>query len=194
MRRACMITLVVLALASGLVAGQCSCSDSVLGEAPPCYTTFRLGQEVRFKLVVPLDYFMCCPASDTPLITRWRVETMDGVIIYEEALRAAKGHWYEISWDQRDSCRQRIAGGYYRIAIQTTSGEFFNYIQVGATHWGWCDPCCVCRCCECPCPIPLCKPYVKFLPSHQQSWSPCGCTFSVTLRMGSDCSIDCCDP
>ena len=193
MRKVILLAIVMLALASGLAVAQCNCADPAFGEVPPCYTTFGWGQEVRFKLVAPLEYFLCCAVCETPLITGWRVETLDGVITYEEVLRAPKGHYYEISWDQKDSWRNRIPCGYYRIVIETTVGEYVNYIHVNPGCWDWCGYCCASRLHGCPCGVMLCQPYVKFLPSTTQSWSPCCCSVSVTVRLGADCSIDC-DP
>jgi len=161
MKRAALLAVVIVGLLGGLAAAQCDCAAGTDVERPPCYTAFWSGEQVRFKLVVPADYFFCCPDCETPLITGWRVEMLDGAILYEATFDLPKGHWYVISWDQKDAWGSSVSEGYYKVVVATTSaGEFVNYIKVTPCCWGW-GGCCWPRLSSCPCGIVIGQPYVK---------------------------------
>lgn len=145
---------------------------------PPCYKAFWQGQEVRFKLVVPAEYFFACPECETPLITGWQIESSDGMLIYYASfVDVPKGHWYVASWDQRDYWGNPVPSGYYKLVIQTTAGEFLDFIYITS-----CD---LCPCCCCSqglydslCPIACEWPYIDFLPT-EDSW----CSYCSPLRI-----------
>ena len=187
MRKAALLVVIFVGLASGLALAQCGCTEEATGR-PPCYTAFWAGEEVRFKLVVPADYFFCCESCEAPLVTGWRVETLEGTIIYEETFaHAPKGHWYVMSWDQKDAWCIRGSPGFYKIIVQTISaGEFENHIHIGAAACccGWC--CCCPQPCSFPCGVSLCQPYVKVLPTTARSCAPC-CTLSICAHVRIGC-------
>ncbi len=186
MQKAALLVVIFVGLASGLALAQCGCTEEAIGR-PSCYTAFWSGEEVRFKLVVPADYFFCCESCEAPLITGWRVETLEGTIIYEETFtHAPKGHWYVMSWDQNDACGIRVSAGFYKIVVETTlASEVENTIQIVAIpcccSWSTCCP----RLRSCPCGIPLCQPYVKMLWS-EGSWST-WCSLSISMYVGVNC-------
>ena len=184
MRRAVLLVVVSVGLASGLALAQCGCTEEATGR-PACYTAFRSGEEVRFKLVVPADYFFCCESCEAPLVTGWRVESLEGTIIYEETFTdAPKGHWYVMSWDHKDAWCIRVSPSFYKIVVQTTSaGEFENYIHIGAAPWC----CCYSQPRSCPCGVPLCQPYVRVLPPTARS-----CALCYALSIGVHMGINCC--
>ena len=158
---------------------KCLCVIPPSGPAKRC----------AFKLVVPADYFFCCERCEAPLVTGWRVETLEGTIIYEEAFtHAPKGHWYVMSWDQKNTCGVKVSTGSYKVVLETTSAsEVKDTIQIVAI------PCCCSRCICYPrlrsytCGVPLCQPYVKVLPTTARSCAPC-CTLSICTHV----SIGCC--
>ena len=76
MCRATLLAVVIVGAMGVLVAAQCDCAPQTPTERPSCYTAFWASEQVRFRLVVPGDYFFCCPDCEAPLVTGWRVETM----------------------------------------------------------------------------------------------------------------------
>jgi hypothetical protein len=160
-------------------------STTTTAAAPPCYKAFWPGQEVRFKLVVPAEYFFGCPECETPLITGWRVESSDGMLIYDTSfVDVPKGHWYVVSWDQRDHWGNAVLPGYYKLVIQTTAGEFLDFVYI--------TPCNLCPCCCCsqglydsPCPIACEWPYIDFLPT-EGSWCPFCSPLRISLFFGTE--------
>ena len=186
MRKAALLVVIFAGLASGLALAQCGCTESA-GDRPACHTTFWSGEEVRFKLVVPADYFFCCESCEAPLITGWRVETMEGAIVYQQTLsHAPKGHWYVMNWDQKDVWGMRVSAGFYKVIVETTSAsEVENTIQIVAPPccYSWCA--CYPRLHSCPCGISLCQPYVKLLQSERswRTWS----SLSISVHIGVNC-------
>ena len=136
---------------------------------PCCYTSFWVGDTVCFKLVIPWSFF-CCTASDE-LITGWRIETPDGVVVYEHAFStpvSPKG--FEMQWDQKDMSGQQVAAGFYNIVVTTTKGEYKTAIKIVEK-----DPCCWTVLKSKPCGVSFCKPYIKVYkcPTCYAPKSPC---------------------
>jgi len=190
MRKAALLTVIVMmvGLTGVMAAAQCDCNTVPEGEGPSCYTSYWAGVDVEFKLVVAAEYFWCCPTCATPLITGWRVETLDGTIVYQEQFPdVPKGHYLEMVWDQRDTWCNRVPPGYYRLVIQTTSaGEFENYVQIVPRpgYWGWCNCCCP-QLYSCPCCPTFGDPYVQIARcmNYGTAWG----SISVTVHIGIGC-------
>ena len=170
MKRTFLLAAVIVTLVGGLAAAQCNCT-STEAAGPCCYTAFWEGEEIHFKLIVPAEYFLYCSPCDTPLITGWWIETMDGIVVYQDMFpEVPKGHWLEMTWDQNDSGHYAVPGGYYKIVVHTTTaGEFTNYVQIFAKPCFCC--CCWQRLCSCPCGVPFGEPYVVIYPSERNSIS-----------------------
>ena len=149
MKRALLLVVLVVGLIGVVAAAQCGCDTPSVGDEPTCYTGYWLGVDVGFKLVVPGEYFSQCPIPQTPFITGWRVETVDGMVIYQQQFPdMPKGHNFEMLWDQTDGYCNQVPIGIYRLVIQTTTaGEFKNYVKI--QPWpspsNWCN--CWCNCC-----------------------------------------------
>ena len=149
MKRALLLAVLVIGLIGVMATAQCGCDTPSVGDEPTCYTGYWLGVDVGFKLVVPGEYFSQCPVPETPFITGWRVETVDGMVIYQQQFPdMPKGHNYEMLWDQTDGYCNQVPIGIYRLVIQTTTaGEFKNYVKI--QPWpspsNWCN--CWCNCC-----------------------------------------------
>jgi hypothetical protein len=188
MKRRGLLIGLVGCLLFGLVVTQCAWaigSTSTSAE-PPCYKAFWPGQEIRFKLTVPAEYFFACPDCETVLITGWWVESFDGGVIFFYASfdDAPKGHWYVASWDQRDGWGNPVSPGYYKLVIQTTVGEFLDFVYIA--------PCNLCPCCCCPpglydlpCPIACEQPYIDFLPA-EGNWCTYCSPLWISLFFGTD--------
>lgn len=156
MKRALLLAVLVVGLIGVVASAQCGCGAPPVGDELTCYTGYWLGVDVGFKLVVPGEYFSQCPVPETPFITGWRVEALDGTIIYQRQFPdMPKGHNYEMLWDQTDGNGNQVPVGIYRFVIQTTTaGEINNYVKI--QPWpgpgNWCSfgcaqidtqPCCI---------------------------------------------------
>ncbi|MGB9757317.1 MAG: hypothetical protein ACP5JD_02290 [Candidatus Bipolaricaulaceae bacterium] len=156
---------------------------------PPCYTAFWQGEDICFELVVPW-YFYCSCCYPKPMVTGWRVATLDGNVVYQETFPSpvAPSKWV---WKQVDTNGNPAAPGYYKIIISTTTGEYENTIKIVARPE--CQPCCcfpffffgcwgaVSK----PCGISWCSPYVKVYrcPACEPScWGPCGVTIYLGVK------------
>jgi len=148
-KRALLLAVLVIGLIGVVAVAQCGCDTPSVGDEPTCYTGYWLGVDVGLKLVVPGEYFSQCPIPQTPFITGWRVETVDGMVIYQQQFPdMPKGHNFEMLWDQTDGYCNQVPIGIYRLVIQTTTaGEFKNYVKI--QPWpspsNWCN--CWCNCC-----------------------------------------------
>ncbi len=119
MKRTVLLAVVIVGLIGIVATAQCGCTPLLEGEGPTCYTTYWAGVDIAFKLVVPAEYFSQNPVPTTPLITGWRVETLEGTIVYQEQFPdVPKGHYLEMVWDQRDTWCNRVPPGYYRLVVQ----------------------------------------------------------------------------
>ena len=81
MSRSLWVALVLACAVSALVWADSGCGCEPTGQ-PPCYETFRSNEIIAFSLTVPVGYFTCQGATETPLITSWRVETQDLSLIH----------------------------------------------------------------------------------------------------------------
>jgi hypothetical protein len=155
-----MAVLLVGALAGAVVA-QCDCeAQPVVGDAE-CYAGFYATNPIEFKLVVPGDYFFACPACPVPAIAGWRVEAADGTVVHEVTFAEPKGHYYVMTWNQKDTWGNPVPTGFYRLVIVTDgAGEVDHYVNIQER------PCvawpCWCGCWGC-CPtlesVPCCVPF-----------------------------------
>jgi hypothetical protein len=134
-----------LVLGFGLsVWADCGCTS---GLEPSCYATFRSNELVSFSLTVPIDYFLCNNTTETPMITGWRVEELDGTLVRLALFDEVKGHWNAFLWDLTDDSGQVVDEGFYRIVVMTTSaGEAAADVRIVSC----CNPCMTCWSC-CPC-------------------------------------------
>ena len=136
---------------------------------PCCYTSFWVGDPVCFKLVIPFSFF-CCTSSDE-LITAWKIETLDGILIYEHVFADPVPAGTEFTWDQKDMSGQQVAAGFYNIVIATTKGEYKTAIKIVEK-----DPCCWKILRSRPCGASLCKPYIKVYKCLVPCCEPKPCT------------------
>jgi len=160
-RRTVFLTFLLVFVLSGVVLAQCDCETNAIVGDPECFAGFYVTNPIEFKLVVPGDYFFECPTCPVPGIAAWRVETFEGTVIYGEVFAEPKGHYYVMTWDQKDTWGNPVPTGFYRLVIVTdVAGEVDHYINIQA------PPCvawpCWCGCWGC-CPtlesIPCCVPY-----------------------------------
>lgn len=121
---------------------------------PCCYTSFWVGETVHFKLVVPWGFFCCC-CGDEELVTGWRIETLDGTVVYQYTFPEPVSPGTEIQWDQKDANGNQVAPGFYNIVVTTTKGEYKTAIKIVEKD------CCCWGLWSRPCGASLCKPYIK---------------------------------
>jgi hypothetical protein len=161
-RRVMLFSFLFLILLSGLALAQCDCTPNPIVGGPDCYVSFYAGNPIEFKLVVPGDYFMDCFHCPVPGIVGWRVETAEGAVVYEESFIEPKGHYYVMTWCQKDTWGNPVPTGFYRLVIVTDSaGEVVHYVNVQerpCTAWPcWCGGCWGC-CPEILESVPCCVP------------------------------------
>jgi hypothetical protein len=146
-----LVALLTMAMGSlGYGFGGACCPEP---EEPCCYTAFWVGETVYFKLVIPFGFF-CCPTDE--LIVGWRIETLDGALVYEYTFTEPVAPGTEIQWDQRDLAGQQVAASFYNIVITTTKGEYRTAIKIVER-----TPCCWTILRSKPCGVSFCKPYIK---------------------------------
>ena len=192
MKRALLLAVLVIGLMGVAATAQCTCFQAPVGDEPTCYTGYWLGVDVGFKLIVPGEYFSQCPVPETPFITGWRVEALDGTIIYQQQFDMPKGHNYEMVWDQTDGHCNQVPVGIYRLVIQTTSaGEIKNYVKIQP----WPGPANPCNCC---CPQidtqPCCishSPYIEIARCTGRPYVWGSITIRIHINLGAGCGSCC---
>lgn len=128
---------------------DCGCSSE---SVPSCYTTFRSNQWIEFSMTVPVDFFLCHGAVETPLIAGWRVETLDGSTIRRVTFEPFVGSVSVFLWKLDDDAGSAAPEGFYRIIVETTSaGEVSSVVRVVPcyTPRSCCISCCPTFSCAC---------------------------------------------
>lgn len=173
----------------GALAMAQGCAPCQPATEPSCYTAFWQGEDVCFELVVPWSLFCCCCPTQVQ-VTGWRVETLEGNVVYQQAFPepVAPGKWV---WEQVDALGNPVEPGYYKIVVSTTSGEYANTVKIVAKP-ECCQPCCFpffffgCwGMWSKPCAVSWCEPYVKVY--RCPSCAPCAttcCGFTIYLGWG----------
>ncbi len=187
MRKAIVLAVLVVSLLGVGALAQCGCNQppaATSNNGPACYTAVWMGEDVHFKLEVPAEYFFTSPTPPTPLITGWRVERMDGTVVYQDLFPdVPKGAWYEMVWNERDSHCNPVSPGFYRIVISTDSaGVYSTFVRLVA------PPPCLIPCgvypqlVSCPCSAPCGVPYVHVLPQKVEH-----AALSVSISISINC-------
>lgn len=169
--------LALLLVGFGLSAwGDCGCAPA--GE-PVCYTVFRQNQTIVFSVTVPVDFFLAHATTETPFITGWRVETIDGAVVRRVIFDHPLGWATPLEWGLEDGGGTQVSEGVYRIVVETNSaGEVTNYARL--------IPCSAplpCSCCGCPNRAPACRPACgeAFLTLRAGETFSCCCGFGVSI-------------
>lgn len=173
----------VLALGGTALADGVWCPSCQPSPTPCCYTAFWVGEEVHFRLVLPFGFFWCCDTGK-PMITGWHVEDMGGNVVYQEILpEPADPCCREMVWTQVDASGNQVAAGFYKIVVETTAGNYENYVKIVEKDCCWCPFGPWSR----PCGVPLCKPYVKIYrcPTCPTCVAPPFPCCSITLFLGT---------
>ncbi len=185
MRRAVVLAVLVIGVIGvGALAqcGGCSQPPAINAAEPACYTAYWIGEEVHFKLSVPAEYFFTVPTPPTPLITGWRVETLDGTVVFQDVFPdVPKGAWYEMVWDQRDLSCQLVPPGYYRIVVSTDSAGVYSAVIKLVSPPACLTPCGIYpRLVSPQCSTPCGKPHIEFLP--QKASASAGISISIHIN------------
>ncbi len=152
MKRA-LVLVAVLTVAMGSLGYGFSGACCPEPEEPCCYTAFWTGETVYFKLVTPFG-FLCCPSDE--LVVGWRIEALDGTVIYQYSYPSPVSPNTEIQWNQVDMAGQQVPAGFYNIVVTTTKAEYKAAIKIVEK-----SPCCWTILRSKPCGISFCKPYIK---------------------------------
>ncbi len=143
---------------------DCGCAPT--GD-PACYTAFVMNRTIEFSVTAPVDYFVAHATTETPFLTGWRIETLAGVVARRVTFDVPLGLVTVLKWDLDDDAGTRVADGFYRLIVGTTSaGEITNTVRLISCR----NPCgCIGR-------SPVCRP-------------ACGSAYLI-LRAGE--SLGCC--
>jgi len=166
---------------------QCGCWES---EEPLCYMTFQSNETIEFKLVAPVDYFICHNTTVSPGIWGWRVETLDGTVVRTVTYSdGPKSRLLVMEWDLYDDAGYLVDPGYYRIVVASTDGDVSYPVRILER----CRPCCGCFCwwyepvvCHVPCCVPYGGLYLSLAVGETR---PC---FGLTIRF--EFRFECSDP
>jgi len=127
---------------------DCGCGSAA---EPSCYIAFRSIDLIGIDVVVPGEYFSYYSTFETPLITSWQVETLDGQLVRSEAFASPKGHQESYVWDLTTNGGVRVSEGFYRIIVYTSSTPpIESYVKIVncccSSCWGWgcCPTLCSC--------------------------------------------------
>ncbi|MCX6093223.1 MAG: hypothetical protein NTY63_00130 [Candidatus Bipolaricaulota bacterium] len=168
----------VLLVGVGLSAwADCGCAPA--GD-PTCYTAFVMNRTIEFSVTVPLDYFVAHATTETPFLTGWRIETLAGVVVRRVTFDFPLGLVTVLEWNLDDDAGARVADGFYRLIVETTSaGEITDTIRLISC----CNPCgCIGRSPVCR---PACGSAYLILRAGESLGCCCGCSFSLFGSAGA---------
>ncbi len=165
---------------------QCDCGEP---QAPLCYTTFQSNQTIAFKLIAPVDYFVCHNTNVSPGIWGWRVETLDGTVVRTVTYPdGPKSRLLVMEWDLYDAAGFLVNPGYYNIVVMSTDGDVSYPVRIHDRCHAFCS--CACWCgpvvCDVPCPIPYGELYLSLAVGRTRL---CG-----ALVISLEFQIECCSP
>jgi len=144
------VLLVFVFSAAAAAVSDCGCTPET---EPACYQSFRSTELIGIDVVIPGEYFAIYNTFETPLITGWRVETLDGAWVRWVGFASPKGHQESYVWDLTADDGSLVGEGFYRIVVSTTStADIEAYVKILGCScspcWGWgCFPS-LCSCCE----------------------------------------------
>ncbi|GEM_PF-4192250 len=157
MNRGLLLSAVLVLAVGGWAWGQCGCPP-VDVDAPECYVSFQQCQkiEVGLRTHTPFSFlFICSPCCRPagPQVHSWRVENLDGQLIYGETLRdSVRADSFSAVWDQRDGDGKYVSPGYYAVIVDTDEGEFVKHLRIVDrcqsffSLFGFGSRCCSSRC------------------------------------------------
>ena len=182
------ITLLLVAAVSVGGWAQCDCGEP---EAPFYCATFRSNETIQFRLVAPIDYFMCHNTTVSPGIWGWRVETVDGTIVRTVTYsNGPRSRLLAMEWDLYDDAGYLVDPGYYNLVVMSTDGDVSYPVRILER----CRPCCGCCCCcwsapacAVPCRIPFGEMYLTLAVGEARSWF--GLSVRLEFQFQFECSI-----
>jgi len=134
-KRGLVLSVMLTVVVGGWALGQCWCPPEKV-DAPECYVSFQQNQKIEIGLRVhaPFSFLFvcspCCPPPG-PKVYGWRVEDMDGRMIYGETFRdTMPADSFSAVWDQRDTDGELVAVGYYAVIVATDEGEFVKHLRI----------------------------------------------------------------
>ncbi len=136
MKRGLLLSVVLSLAVGGWALAQCGCPPITQPEVPRCYVSFQQCQSIEVGLRVSSGFgflFCCTPCCSPPApqVLGWRVENLDGYVIYEVHLQhRVSATSFSAVWDQRDANGQLVAPGYYTVIVATDEGEFEKHLRI----------------------------------------------------------------
>ena len=166
---------------------QCGCEEP---QAPLCYATFQSNETILFKLVAPIDYFVCHDTAVSPGVWGWRAETLDGTVVRTVTYASGpRSRVLPMEWDLLDDAGYLVDAGYYNLVVMSTDGDVLYPVRILER----CRPCCGCDCwwtappvCAAPCRIPFGEMYLTLAVGETR---PC---FGLSIRL--EFQFECCSP
>ena len=157
---------------------QCDCGEP---GAPLCSMTFQSNETIAFKLVAPVDYFVCHDTTVSPGIWGWRVEAWDGTVVRAVTYPdGPESRLLVMEWDLYDDAAYLVDPGWYRIVVMTTDGDVSYPVRILER----CRPCYGCFCwwyepvvCDVPCCVPYGELYLSLAIGETR---PC---FGLSIRL-----------
>ncbi|MFO8033547.1 MAG: hypothetical protein R6U88_00035 [Candidatus Bipolaricaulota bacterium] len=136
MKRGLLLSVAVSLALGGWAVAQCGCPPTPEPEAPSCYVSFQQCQSIEIGLKVSSGFgflFCCSPCCSPPGpdVYGWRVEDLDGYMIYDESLQdPVPARSFSAVWDQRDTDGELVAPGYYTVIVSTDEGDYEKHLRV----------------------------------------------------------------
>ncbi len=136
MKRGLLLTVVLSMVVGGWAWAQCGCPPAPQREVPGCYVSFQQCQSIEIGLKVSSGFgflFCCSPccAPPSPTVYGWRVESMDGYMIYDVHLHSpVLAGSFSAVWDQRDVDGELVSPGYYKVIVSTDEGDFEKHLRI----------------------------------------------------------------